>query len=88
MWKKILKTLVFYELPADMQHGWWRIFDLAMLKSVMSCTLGRGIRERNLQRAVHRYLDYARLHCTYDSEKGEKDPLAGWSLVFLMKARF
>lgn len=61
-------------IPRNKQHGWWRIYDIAVLKSVMPCTLNRGIREKNLQRAIHRYLDYARLHCTYDSEKGESNP--------------
>ncbi|XP_012935525.1 uncharacterized protein LOC101848029 [Aplysia californica] len=63
-------------IPKDKQHGWWRIYDIGMLRSVMPLTLSRGIREKNLQRGIHRYQEYARLHCTYDSEKGETDPNA------------
>ena len=43
----------------------------------MPVTLPRGIREKNLQRGIHRYQEYARLHCTFDSDKGEEDPNAG-----------
>ncbi|KAI8778112.1 bromodomain adjacent to zinc finger domain protein 2B [Biomphalaria glabrata] len=60
-------------IPKRLQHGWWRIYDLAMLKEVMTCMLNRGIREKNLQRSIHRYLDYAKLHCEFDTVKTEPE---------------
>ncbi|GFS02191.1 bromodomain adjacent to zinc finger domain protein 2B [Elysia marginata] len=61
-------------IPKNAQHGWWKIRDLAQLRGVMPAALERGIREKSLQRGIHRYLDYAKLHCVYDSGKGEVDP--------------
>ena len=53
---------------------------MAQLRNVMPAALERGIREKSLQRGIHRYLEYAKLHCTYDSDKGQTDPEAGmWS---------
>lgn len=42
----------------------------------MPAALERGIREKSLHRGIHRYLEYAKLHCAFDSDKGEVDPEA------------
>ena len=40
-----------------MEKGWWRVRDAACLRSIYEALHVRGLRERGLQRNLHRVID-------------------------------
>lgn len=60
-----------FEILSDKQEGWWRIVEQDQLKEVMRCCHPRGIREKNLQKTLQKFQEYACESCT----KGDKQSM-------------
>ncbi|XP_029646826.1 bromodomain adjacent to zinc finger domain protein 2B isoform X3 [Octopus sinensis] len=53
-------------IPKAMKSGWWYLADPEHLKGVLKCLHPRGIREKNLQKALQKYFDQACQACKKD----------------------
>ncbi|XP_076092081.1 bromodomain adjacent to zinc finger domain protein 2A-like isoform X8 [Mytilus galloprovincialis] len=51
-----------------MTEGWWRVIDQNQVKELMRCCHPRGIREKNLQKTLQKFQEYACESCS----KGDK----------------
>lgn len=60
-----------FEILSDKKEGWWRIVEQDQLKEVMRCCHPRGIREKNLQKTLQKFQEYACESCA----KGDKQSM-------------
>ncbi|XP_076424661.1 bromodomain adjacent to zinc finger domain protein 2B isoform X19 [Peromyscus maniculatus bairdii] len=55
-------------IPEEMQFGWWRIIDPEDLKTLLKVLHLRGIREKALQKQIHKHLDYITQACVKNKD--------------------
>ena len=51
------------KIPNEFQMGWWRITDSSQLKILVEVLSNKGVRERQLQKHLLKYMNYASLSC-------------------------
>ncbi|XP_070536234.1 bromodomain adjacent to zinc finger domain protein 2B-like isoform X4 [Ptychodera flava] len=56
-------------IPDDLKHGWWHITDAEIIKNITRALHPRGIRERQLQKNLLKYADFA---CAACNNKGSE----------------
>ncbi|XP_052093544.1 bromodomain adjacent to zinc finger domain protein 2B-like isoform X6 [Mytilus californianus] len=55
-------------IEKEMTEGWWRVVDQNQVRELMRCCHPRGIREKNLQKTLQKFQEYACESCS----KGDK----------------
>lgn len=54
-----------------MTEGWWRVVDQNQVRELMRCCHPRGIREKNLQKTLQKFQEYACESCSKGDKHGE-----------------
>lgn len=49
-------------LLTELKKGWWRITDLDQLKTVLQACHPRGIREKELQKCLSKFVEHAEIN--------------------------
>ena len=61
------------DIPESCQRGWWRVTSQTTIRQILLNLNSRGIRERNLQKQFHKYLnDSKQLLKTMPNDQGEE----------------
>ncbi|XP_057373680.1 bromodomain adjacent to zinc finger domain protein 2B-like [Daphnia carinata] len=63
------EKIIMQPIPEEMTRGWWRIVDPEQVKTYVESLHPRGVREKELNRMLTRFMDFARESCLKHTER-------------------
>ncbi|KAK4015486.1 hypothetical protein OUZ56_030463 [Daphnia magna] len=67
--KEEAEKIIMQPIPEEMTRGWWRIVDPEQVKTYVESLHPRGVREKELNRMLTRFMDFARESCLKHTER-------------------